>query len=266
MDANSEQELCTRSSWTELGDAQTQMDFIMVSKQGDEIAKVEPFLQGFDCSDLEWMLHEGTLGYDAVELSTDEPWIAPGRTGALGHLHNDPGTGAEGSGQELKSSKSGVESGRLCAGCAGLRRRCGFGSSVDSCSGSDGGRSDRTIERSGFDSWRREREKEQEKERERERAILLDSPINEWYNETSRDDTSSCRPRASQIFKLTVSTPRQSKSRVCLLVGSDACPLLKQQALSGKSQEQILTQGHKKYGWHATGVFFLVGSFFLCSV
>ena len=32
------------------------------------------------------------------------------------HLHNDHGTGAEGTGQELDSSKTTVESGRLCAG------------------------------------------------------------------------------------------------------------------------------------------------------
>ena len=37
-----------------------------------------------------------------------------------------------------------------------LRRRCGSGSSVTYCSGSDGGRSDRKFERSGTDSWCRE--------------------------------------------------------------------------------------------------------------
>ena len=33
MDASSEQELYTRSTWTELGDAQTQLDFSTVSKK-----------------------------------------------------------------------------------------------------------------------------------------------------------------------------------------------------------------------------------------
>ena len=37
-----------------------------------------------------------------------------------------------------------------------LHRRCASGSSVSCSSGSDGGRSDRNIERSGTDSWCRE--------------------------------------------------------------------------------------------------------------
>ena len=42
----------------------------------------------------------------------------------------DEAPGPEGLGQELESSKTGVESGRLCAGCDLLRRRCGLGSSA----------------------------------------------------------------------------------------------------------------------------------------
>ena len=45
------------------------------SFQGDETTKPEPFLDGFDSSDLEWKLHEGALGYGTVERSTDEPWM-----------------------------------------------------------------------------------------------------------------------------------------------------------------------------------------------
>ena len=46
------------------------------SFQGDEATQPEPFLDGFDCSNLEWKLHEGALGYGPVEQSTDESWIS----------------------------------------------------------------------------------------------------------------------------------------------------------------------------------------------
>ena len=55
--------------------------------------------------------------------------------------------------QELDGSETGMEFGRLCAGCDLLRRRCGSGRSVGCGCKSDGGRSDRKIEGSGFDSW-----------------------------------------------------------------------------------------------------------------
>ena len=100
------------------------------SFQRDKIAKLELFLGGFDCSDLEWKLHQGALGNGALEQSADESWFAAGRTGVSSHLHNDHGIGAEGSGQELESSKPSVESGRFCAGWEFLRRRCGSGSSA----------------------------------------------------------------------------------------------------------------------------------------
>ena len=61
-----------------------------------------------------------------------------------------------GPGQELESLTSDVEFGRLRARCDVRRRRCGSGSSVGCCSGSDGGRSGRKIEGSGSDSWHRE--------------------------------------------------------------------------------------------------------------
>ena len=51
------------------------------------------------------------------------------------------------------SSKSGVRGWTTSSWLRLLRRRCGSCSSVSCSSGSDGGRSDRNIERSGTDSW-----------------------------------------------------------------------------------------------------------------
>ena len=112
------------------------------SFQGDETTKPEPVLDGLDCINLEWKLHESALGHGNVEQSTFEPWTAPERTGVSGHIH---GAGSERLDQELDSSKTGVEFGRLCAACDLLLRRCGLGSSVGYCCGSDGARSDRNI-------------------------------------------------------------------------------------------------------------------------
>ena len=74
-------------------------------------AKREHFLDGFECGDLEWKLHEGVFGDGFVEQSSDEQRTASRSAGVSSHLHRGHGTGAEGFGQELESSKSGVESG-----------------------------------------------------------------------------------------------------------------------------------------------------------
>ena len=124
--------------------------------RGDETTKPEPVLDGFDCSNLELMLHESALGCGTVEQSTDEPWIVPVSTRVSGHIHIDRGAGTERPGQETESSGTFMEFGRLCGGCDLLRRRCGPGSSVGCCCGGGDGRSDRKIERSG--SYSRSRE------------------------------------------------------------------------------------------------------------
>ena len=64
------------------------------SFEGDELAKLEPFLDGFDCSDLERKLHEGMLGKVVLKHSADESWIDSTRTGVSDDLHNYRGTGA----------------------------------------------------------------------------------------------------------------------------------------------------------------------------
>ena len=71
MDASSEQELHTRSSWTELGDAQTQMDFIVVS------SKLEA--KRVQVMDLDWFKtdHRGGSGCSFIEIATQtnsETW------------------------------------------------------------------------------------------------------------------------------------------------------------------------------------------------
>ena len=112
--------------------------------------KLELFLGGSDCSVVEWSCMKarmGTVFSNKVQMSRG---LLPGAPESLVIC---TGAGAERSGQQLESSKSGVESGRLRAGCDLLRRRCGSGCCVTCCNGSDGGRSDRRIERSGTDSW-----------------------------------------------------------------------------------------------------------------
>ena len=49
--------------------------------QGDEIAKPQPVLDGFDRSNLERKLHESALGNLTVEQSADEPWFTSRSTG-----------------------------------------------------------------------------------------------------------------------------------------------------------------------------------------
>ena len=74
------------------------------SFRGDETTKPEPVLDGLDCINLEWKLHQSALGHGNVEQSTDEPWTAPERTGVSCHIH---GAGSERPGQELDSSRTG---------------------------------------------------------------------------------------------------------------------------------------------------------------
>ena len=44
--------------------------------QGNEIARCELVLDGLDCGNLEWKLHEGVLGNSDIKQSSDEPRIA----------------------------------------------------------------------------------------------------------------------------------------------------------------------------------------------
>ena len=101
--------------------------------QGNETTKREPVLDGTDCCDLEWKLYESALGYGTVEQNTDKPWIAPGRTRVSSHLHNDHGTGVARFVKKLDSLETGMETGRLRAGCDLLCGRCGVDCCIDVC-------------------------------------------------------------------------------------------------------------------------------------
>ena len=57
------------------------------SLQSDEAARIEPVLDGFDCSDMERKLHENTIGDGDVEQNSDEQRVAPRCTGISGDLH-----------------------------------------------------------------------------------------------------------------------------------------------------------------------------------
>ena len=60
----------------------------------NEIARCEFVLDGLDCGNLEWKLHEGMLGNGDVEQSSDESRIASRTAGISSHLHDDHGIGA----------------------------------------------------------------------------------------------------------------------------------------------------------------------------
>ena len=62
-------------------------------------------------------------------------------------------TGAARSDTELDNTKTGVETGRLCAGCDLLCGRCGVGCCVSRCCGSDGDRGYCKVERGRSDCW-----------------------------------------------------------------------------------------------------------------
>ena len=114
--------------------------------QGNERTRCESVLDGIDCCDLEWKLHESTLGDSLVGQSSKEQRIAWRGAGISSHLHNDHGIGVARFDKHLDSPETGMETRRLCAGCDLLRGRCGVGC-VGNCCGSDGGRGNRKTER-----------------------------------------------------------------------------------------------------------------------
>ena len=97
--------------------------------QGNEFARFEFVLDGLDCGNLEWKLHEDMLGNGDVEQSSNESRFASRGAGISCHLHDDHGLGAERFDQELEFTETGLETGRLHAGCDLLCERCG----VDCC-------------------------------------------------------------------------------------------------------------------------------------
>ena len=108
---------------------------------------------GIDCCNLEWKLYESALGDGLVEQSSDEQRIASRSAGVSSHLHNDHGTGTARLDKELDNPETGLEAGRLCAGCDLLCGRCGAGCCIDVCCRSDGDRGDRKTERGRSDCW-----------------------------------------------------------------------------------------------------------------
>ena len=103
-----------------------------------------------------WKLYEGMLGNGDVKQSSDESRIASRSAGISSHLHDDHGIGAARFDKELDFTETGLETGRLHAGCDVLCGRCG----VDCCFGvrcrNNGVRSDRKTERGWTDGWRTE--------------------------------------------------------------------------------------------------------------
>ena len=107
--------------------------------QGNETARCELVFDGLDCGDLEWKLHEGALGNGDVEQSSDEPRIASRSAARLD--------------KELDSTETGLEIGRLHAGCDLLCGRCGADCCFGVCCRNNGVRSDRKTERGWTDCW-----------------------------------------------------------------------------------------------------------------
>ena len=62
--------------------------------QGNETARCEFVVDGFDCGNLEWKQREGALGNGVVEQSSDEPGTSSRSAGISSHLHKDHGIGA----------------------------------------------------------------------------------------------------------------------------------------------------------------------------
>ena len=121
--------------------------------QGNETARCELVFDGLDCGDLEWKLHEGALGNGDVEQSSDEPRIASRSAGISSHLHDDHGIGAARLDKELDFTETGLETGRLYAGCDLLCGRCGVDCCIGVCCRNNGVRSDRKTERGWTDCW-----------------------------------------------------------------------------------------------------------------
>ena len=61
--------------------------------KANEIARCEFVLDGLDCGNLEWKLHEGMLGNGDVKQSSDESRIVSWSAGISSHLHDDHGIG-----------------------------------------------------------------------------------------------------------------------------------------------------------------------------
>ena len=101
--------------------------------QGNEAARCELVLDGFDCCNLEWKSHERAFGNGLVEQSSDEPRTRIGSAGVSGHLYNDHGIGAARPDKELDNTKTVLEAGRFCAGCDLLCGRRGVGRCIDIC-------------------------------------------------------------------------------------------------------------------------------------
>ena len=120
--------------------------------QGNEIARSELVLDGIDCGNLEWKLHEGMLGNSDIKQSSDEPRIASGSAGIPSHLHDDHGIGAARLDKELDFTETGLEIGRLHAGCDLLCGRCGADCCVGVCCRNNGVRGDRKTEKCWIDS------------------------------------------------------------------------------------------------------------------
>ena len=121
--------------------------------QGNETARCELVFDGLDCGDLEWKLHEGALGNGDVEQSSDEPRTASRSAGIFSHLHNDQGIGASRLDEGLDFTETGLEIGRLYAGCDLLCGRCGVDCCIGVCCRNNGVRSDRKTERGWTDCW-----------------------------------------------------------------------------------------------------------------
>ena len=124
--------------------------------QGNESARCEFVLDGLDCGNLEWKLQEGILGNGDVEQSSDEPRIASRSSGISSHLPDDHGIGASRFDKELDFTETGLETGRLYAGCDLLCGRCGVECCFGVCCRNNGVRSDRKTERGWTDGWRTE--------------------------------------------------------------------------------------------------------------
>ena len=114
--------------------------------QGNEIARCELVLDGLDCGNLEWKLHEGMLGNGDIKQSSDEPRIASRSAGIPARFD-----------KELDFTETGLEIGRLHAGCDLLCGRCGADCCFGVCCRNNGVRSDRKTERCWTNSWRTEK-------------------------------------------------------------------------------------------------------------
>ena len=94
---------------------------------------------------------KGMLGNGDVKQSSDESRIASRSAGISSHLHDDNGIGAARFDKELDFTETGLETGRLHAGCDLLCGRCGVDCCFGVCCRNNGVRSDRKTERGWTD-------------------------------------------------------------------------------------------------------------------